>query len=135
MTELLNAVNAVRAQARICGTTAMPATFALRWNAALASAAAAHATDLATGTPLGHISSNGATMADRANAAGYQGTPLAENIAAGHPTVPIAVAGWLASPDHCHNMMNANIVEMGSACRYNASSRYGFYWVINFGHP
>ena len=135
MNELLSAINAVRATARSCGGTAMPAAAALSWNARLAHAAAAHSTDMATHNFFSHTGSNGSNMAQRVDAAGYVWQALAENIAAGNASVAATVSQWVNSPGHCQAMMSATYVHVGGACRYNASTQYGYYWTIDLGKP
>ena len=135
MTELLNAINAVRAQARSCGAAAMPVAAAIRWNAALASAAAAHSADMAANNLFSHTGSDGSSLADRVNAAGYAWSAIAENIAAGNSTATATVSQWVDSAPHCQAMMSATYVEVGGSCMYKAGTAYGYYWTIDLGRP
>lgn len=43
--------------------------------------------------------------------------------------------GWLASPGHCANIMNASFQEVGVSCRVAASTAntYSTYWVMDLG--
>ena len=45
------------------------------------------------------------------------------------------VSQWVNSPGHCQAMMSATYVHVGGACRYNASTQYGYYWTIDLGKP
>ncbi|MFT4194899.1 CAP domain-containing protein [Ottowia sp.] len=135
MGDLLAAINAVRAQARSCGSTAMPAASALSWNSALASAAAGHSADMAANNFFDHVGTGGSTLTSRVNAAGYAWSALAENIAAGNSTAAATVSQWVASPSHCQAMMSATYVHVGGSCMYNASATYRYYWTIDLGRP
>ena len=135
MSELLNAVNVVRAQARSCGGAVLPAVPALGWNNALANAAAAHSTDMASLNFFSHTSSNGALFSDRINAAGYLWSAIAENIAAGNSTAAATVDQWVNSPPHCQAMMSATYVELGGSCMFKAGTTYRYYWTIDLGRP
>lgn len=135
MDQLLQEINGVRASARSCGAISFPAASPLSWNAALASAAAAHSTDMAANNFFSHTGSGGSTLSSRVNAAGYSWTALAENIAAGNSTAAATVNQWVNSPAHCQAMMSASYVHLGGACRYNASSAYKYYWTIDLGSP
>ena len=135
MTELLNAVNAVRAVARSCGGPVLPAVGALSWNSTLADAADGHSDDMAAHNFFDHVGTGGSTPASRVNAAGYAWSALAENIAVGNSTAAATVNQWVNSPDHCSAMMDATYVDLGGACRYNASAQYRYYWTIDLGKP
>ena len=135
MSELLSEINTVRATARICGTVSMPAASALSWNAALASAATVHSTDMAANNFFSHVGSNGSTFDQRITAAGYSWSAIAENIAAGNSTAAATVAQWVASAPHCQAMMSATYVDVGGSCMYNANSTYRYYWTIDLGKP
>ncbi len=129
--QVLTLTNQARAQARTCGSTSYPAAPALTWNAQLATAAQGHATDMATHNYFDHNSQDGRTPWQRIAAAGYSGSALAENIAAGQSTPQAVVAGWLQSPGHCANIMNARLKDLGVG--YAQGGSYGSYWVQDFG--
>ena len=129
---VLDLTNQARAVARSCGTTSYPAAPALTWNASLATAARNHASDMAVRNYFSHASQDGRTFVQRATNAGYSGyRALGENIAAGQPTPESVVAGWLNSPGHCSNIMNADFRELGVGVGTGGS--YGIYWVQDFG--
>ena len=133
---VLQAVNAVRAQARTCGEQAFPAAPALVWNDALGNAALEHSRDMVRMKYLTHQGKNGSMVADRAEQAGYRWHTIAENIASGFATPETAVESWLGSPGHCANMMNAAFTEMGAAYDINTARRPGtVYWTQVFGVP
>jgi uncharacterized protein YkwD len=132
---MLAAVNTARATGRNCGTTPYPAVPALSWNTKLAQAAAGHSHDMATNNYFSHTSLDGRTFDQRIVATGYAYSTLGENIYGGPGSIDSAMAGWLASPGHCANIMNANFRELGAACALNAASTYGTYWTQDFGAP
>jgi uncharacterized protein YkwD len=126
----LERINQRRAAGATCGSRGSfaPAP-ALRWNALLAQAAAAHSADMAAQNYFSHTSLDGRSMSDRVNATGYAWASLGENIAAGYPDIDAVVSGWMGSDGHCANLMNPAFDELGLACAPGvAGSRYGQYW-------
>lgn len=132
---ILKQVNAARARARTCGSQTFEAVPALRWNGQLAEAALAHSRDMAQQNFFSHGAPDGSQVSDRANRAGYSWSRVGENIAAGQGSVEQAVAGWLASPGHCRNIMRADYTEMGAAYATNPDSAAIVYWTQVFGTP
>ena len=131
---VLDLTNQARAVARSCGTTAYPAAAPLTWNAQLAASARGHAADMAARNYFDHTSQDGRTFVNRIVNAGYTGyRAIAENIAAGQPTPEEVVSGWVASPGHCANIMNAALRELGVGSASSSTSSYGIYWVQDFG--
>ena len=135
MSALLAAINAARAQARVCnaGGSTLPAVSALAWSAQLAAAADRHSADMAGNDFFSHTGSDGSTFTQRITQAGYPWMAAGENIAAGYSSVASVVQGWLGSPGHCTNIMSANYSEFGASCRYSANSQYQSYWTTEFG--
>ena len=126
--QLLNLVNAARAESRTCGTQAFTAAAPLSWNDALASAANSHTRNMANGNFFDHLDHDGRTPGDRAELAGYIAKNIGENIAAGLDTPRKVVDGWLASPGHCANLMNPQFRELGAAYAMDPKSDAGIYW-------
>lgn len=132
--ELLQRVNAARAAGATCGGTAYAAAGALGWNAALANAAAAHSQDMVTNNFFSHTGSNGSNPGARITAAGYAWRTYGENIAAGYASVDAVMAGWMASPGHCANIMGGAFREIGVACiRGTGANAYPTYWTMTLG--
>jgi uncharacterized protein YkwD len=50
----------------------------------------------------------------RVSRTGYTWSALAENIATGYPTPRKVVAGWMASPGHCRNILSPVYREVGT---------------------
>lgn len=131
--ELLAAVNQARANARICGSSSYPAVAALAWEDRLFSAAARHSRDMAENNYFDHTSLDGRTPGQRIAAEGYAARAWGENIAAGYGTVAAVMQGWLNSPGHCSNIMNASFTELGVSCVRRSGNLYGDYWTMALG--
>lgn len=133
---ILEAVNSARATARTCGNKFFPAASPLEWNGLLGEAALLHSRDMATRKTLSHRGGNGSQAGDRALQVRYSWNRIGENIASGQRTPEEAVSGWLTSPGHCSNIMNASFTEMGAAYAINPGTRLGtVYWTQVFGKP
>jgi uncharacterized protein YkwD len=130
---LLTEVNAARARPRMCGRQRFAAARPLSWNAALGAAAQGHSKAMAYGNYFAHQDPDGDMPADRARAAGYRGRQIGENIAAGQGSPGKAMAGWLASPGHCANLMNPMFTQVGAAFATDTRSSEGVYWTMLFG--
>ncbi|MHB2248465.1 CAP domain-containing protein [Pseudomonas fitomaticsae] len=131
--KLLEQLNAARAQPRQCGGQAFAATAPLAWNAVLGGVSQEHSREMANNNYFDHKDRDGRTPGDRAELAGYSGQQVGENIAAGQDTVQKVVAGWLASPGHCANLMNPQYRELGAAYAVDPKSSAGIYWTAMFG--
>ena len=129
---VLELINEARLHARRCGRKKFPATSPLKQVAALESAALAHAQDMATHNYMGHKGSDGSMPADRATRANYKWSSVAENVAAGQTTAEELVNTWLASPEHCANLMSPRYSDTGVAHAVNWAGEKGIYWVQVF---
>jgi hypothetical protein len=131
---VLAATNRARASARTCGTQQFAAAPPLVSNAALSQAALAHSSEMAALRYFSHQGKDGSQAGDRARTAGYAWQHIGENIASGMRTPEEAVAGWVASPGHCANLMNPAFVEMGSG--FSETPENGIVlWTQVFGRP
>ena len=133
--EILNRVNQARAAGRTCGTTSYGPAPALRWNGVLFNAAGAHSTDMAANNYFSHTSQDGRNPGQRITGAGYAWSAYGENIAAGQTSVQAVVDGWLSSPGHCANIMNASYADMATACVASSTSTYRTYWTMDLARP
>jgi uncharacterized protein YkwD len=133
--QVLGRVNQARASGRMCGSTMFKAVAPLAWNALLFNAAAGHAQDMAANNYFSHVSQDGRTFSQRIGAAGYTGSAIGENIAAGQASVDEVMDSWLQSPGHCENIMNGSYTEVAVACASNDASAYRQYWVMELGRP
>lgn len=133
--DILERVNAARAESRTCGSRSFQAAPALSWNAKLGDAALAHSRDMAEQNYFSHGAPDGSQVSDRASRAGYSWQRIGENIAAGQGSADQVMAGWLASPGHCSNIMNPDFSEMGAAYAIEENSAAVSYWTQVFGTP
>ena len=107
----------------------------MRLSETLASVALGHASDMAEHNYFEHVDQAGRSPADRVRAVGYRETLVGENIAYGPQSVEEVVQGWLDSPGHCENMMDARFAEMGLAYAAGQAGRRGLFWVQLLAAP
>ena len=131
--ELLERVNAARAAGRRCGARAMGPAAPLKWDASLYSAASSHSSDMARRGYFAHRSPDGRDVSQRASASGYGWRSVGENIAGGDATVAAVMQGWLASPDHCANIMEPRFADIAVACVQQRGTQWGTYWTMVLG--
>jgi uncharacterized protein YkwD len=81
-----------------------------------------------------HRGSDGSQPRDRVRRAGYSSRLTGENIAYGPVSAEEVVAGWLASPDHCANIMDPRFRDIGVGVAAGRG-RGEIYWVQTFGLP
>ncbi len=128
-------VNDARSEPRSCGGKKFAAAPPLDWNAKLAAAALAHSRDMAKQDYFSHVAPEGGEVGDRASRQSYAWRRIGENIANEQGSPQRVVAGWLASPNHCANIMNADFVEMGAAYAVNHKSEGTIYWTQVLATP
>lgn len=133
--QLLGRINAARARMRRCGSHVYAPAPPLQLDARLDRAAERHARDMLEHDFFAHRGSDGSTPGTRAQAAGYRFHVLGENIAQGAENVTQAVQDWLASPEHCANIMDPVFRQTGFAFAVNRSGAPRIYWVEDFGTP
>ncbi len=128
--EALLLTNQARSHGRRCGSQWFAAAPPVSSDAALTRAAIQHARSMAARDVLEHSGEEGSTPAQRVVRAGFPKTGwVGENIAGGPATASQAIAGWLASPEHCANLMSASFDRIGIAYAANPRARYRVYWV------
>lgn len=133
---ILELVNAARASARVCGEQSFAPAPAVGWHPQLGVTALGHSNDMALKRYFNHIAKDGSDVGERSRRSGYNWTRIGENIAFGANTPQDAMAGWLASPGHCANIMNPDFTEMGAAYAVTPEKRSGvIYWTQVFGKP
>ncbi len=134
---LFTLVNEARSTTQRCGAKTMPPVGPVAYNDDIAQAAQDHAADMADNNYFEHVSLDGRSFADRITDAGYRGYPGGENIASGFPTAKDVLNGWLNSPGHCVNLMDADFVHMGLGKASRTDPGYSTavtYWVQDFGY-
>ncbi len=93
-----------------------------------------HSLWMADNNSLSHESPGGAlgfSFSERMVNAGFTGTPIGENVAAGYPNAAQVVQGWLSSDGHCANLMNSSATLTGVG--YAPGGSYGTWWTQEFG--
>ncbi len=123
--EMLSMVNALRKSGTMCGGEKMPAVKPLVWDTKLENAAIAHATDMDANDHFSHAGTNGTLPDERITKAGYEWARVGENIGQGYKNVAAAMKGWKESTNHCKQMMNAEVTNIGAA-------KKGKYWCQTF---
>lgn len=130
----IDRINAARLAGARCGAHAQPPAGPISWSANLAEASASHAQDMAERNELAHAGRDGSQGSDRLRRAGYDWRRWAENLGAGRrATLDDMLRRWLASPGHCANLMQAELLHAGLACVTNADQRV--YWVLELAAP
>ena len=95
-------------------------------------AAQNHSDDQAAHSTMTHTGSDGSSLGDRANRAGYVGwTALGENVAAGQASVDSVMTAWMNSSGHRANLLSTTYVHVGFG--RTASSGGTLYWTQDFG--
>ncbi len=82
-----------------------------------------------------HQFTHGTNFAGRLSAAGYRWQTAGENIATGYGTARGVVAAWMASPDHCRNILDPSFrnIGVGEAPVYVRGLPGAATWVTDFG--
>ena len=112
---VLSLVNKHRLAGATCGGDRFSATSALQWDGALAKAALSHSNDMQLNGYFSHTGRNGSDFSERVNDAGFEGSPVGENIASGYFSEADVIAAWVKSEGHCRNIMNGNASHIGVA--------------------
>lgn len=119
--QVLDLVNAERAKAGLG---------AVRYSAALDSAAETHNAFQTQQRTMAHIDIGDGDPGARIRAAGFNGA-WGENVAVGQRTPEQVVAEWMASPTHRANILNPNFSQIGVA---HETTTDGFsFWTQSFG--
>ncbi|HXW74272.1 MAG TPA: CAP domain-containing protein [Steroidobacteraceae bacterium] len=132
---VLALTNQARSQARRCGTSSFAAAAPLAADATLAKVALAYAREMARYGYMDHTGRDGSSPEERIARGGYRWREAGENLASGIMTAEAVVDGWLASPEHCANLMYPLYREMGVAFAVNPHDEMGVYWAMEFGTP
>jgi len=103
----------------------------LNYHHRLELAAQRHVDDLSrAGVPASHIGTDGSTVDERAERAGYRWLRIGENAARGQRHVEGAMRSFTNSPTHFRNMIGQHWVDVGFGFNSN-----GNYWCQVFGTP
>ena len=93
------------------------------------------AEDLAARAVLEHRNMMGLPLAVRVSLRGYPFKLVAENLAYGQSTAAAVLQGWERSEEHCENLMDRELSEVGLACRLSTDGNRTPFWVAVFGAP
>lgn len=103
----------------------------------LQEAAQGHSQNMANQDFFSHTDLAGNSSQDRARSAGYESGTIGENIAVGYRTPQSVVNGWIDSPSHRENLLNANYNEIGVGYYFlendTGNERWNTYWTQVFG--
>jgi len=148
--DYLKAVNKARSSDQICGEKGLfPATTSLKWNDKLYNSSYEHTQDLIKSETFSHLGSGTksdwtgyvlhkqSNFRERIESYSYKWKYIGENLGGGTviDTPEKMVKGWLASDNHCINLMSPNYTEMGMIMIRDEASLYTHYWTQNFGRP
>jgi uncharacterized protein YkwD len=126
---VLELVNEARRDGQRCGSRTFAPAAGLSLEPTLSEVALRHSEDMARLSELSHQGSDGSTPAQRVRAGGFQSRGVVgENVAAGAASADEVVRGWLASPEHCENLMDGRFSQMGVAYAVNLESSSAIYW-------
>jgi uncharacterized protein YkwD len=120
---VLSLVNDERSKAG-CGAVSI--------DAKLTTAAQRHSEDQAEHDNMSHTGSDGSTVGDRLDRAGYSWSTYGENVAMGYTTPEAVMQGWMNSDGHRRNILNCDVTQMGLA---SAKKGDTLYWTQVFGAP
>ena len=105
----------------------------------LTQAAQGHSDSMAVDDFFSHTGADGSSVGDRVRDTDYNFSRTGENIAVGQRTPEQVVEGWMNSPGHRANILNANYTEIGIGYEYlqndTGSVNYNHYWTQVFGTP
>jgi stress response protein SCP2 len=102
-------------------------------DARLGAAAQLHTADMLRRGFFDHQNPDGEQVWDRARTVGYPYRKVAENIAAGQRSAAEVVAGWMDSPGHRRNILDAELHQIGVG--HATGGSYGVLWTQVFGTP
>lgn len=107
----------------------------LAFDAALATAAHAHAADLAARDTISHYGADGSTPVDRVSAAGYDAIVTGENVATGQRRFEEVLDGWIESDGHRKTLLHPTAVHVGLALVYNPEASSRTFWTMVVAEP
>ena len=81
---------------------------------------------------LSHTRPDGSSCFTVLTEVGLSCSSAGENIAAGYQTPALVMNGWMNSPGHRSNILNAGFKHIGVGYTYSAGTTYGAYWVQLF---
>ena len=86
---------------------------ALTWHNGASQTAFEHSVDMKERDFFDHTNPDGDGPGERLREDNVQWSAYGENIAYGHPTTTTVMKGWMDSPGHRANILNANLTHLG----------------------
>jgi uncharacterized protein YkwD len=83
-----------------------------------------------------NVFTHGTDFSNRISAVGYDWSNAAENVGTGFATPQSVVTAWMASPDHCQNILSPVYADVGTGVNPNpvqAAATTGSTWTQDFG--
>lgn len=108
-----------------CGISGLKRAPPLNLDFILENSAGGHAADMAGRGYISHWGSDGSRLSDRVwYRGGFDGSPIAENVASGQRSALDVVEGWMCSQTHREAMMSCDYNVMGIAMEFNSGKSY-----------
>jgi uncharacterized protein YkwD len=107
----------------------------LRPHPELVRAARRHTEEQRDRDRMSHDGADGSAPADRATAAGYRWSYVAENVASGYPTPDAVVDAWLDSRGHRAVMLAPEPIHAGIGYADRPDGGRYWYWTLVTGAP
>lgn len=127
-TEMVRAINAVRAKGCRCGTKYHPSAGPIEWHDQLKRSTQEYSIEMHKYKRFGHNGIDGSVVGDRVDRAGYFWQLAGENIAEGYTSFDEVLVAWLESPSHCGLIMDDRMNHV-------AVSKFGKYWTLHMAKP
>lgn len=133
--DVIEQINSVRKTGAYCGDRWYPPVKKVKHNKKLRRAAKKHSRSMANDNYFSHYGNTRKTKTPwkRIRKERYYYRAAGEVIAGGHKTPESVVAAWMRSPGHCRVIMNPRYKHVGVGRTRNSDSRWGVYWVVDFG--
>jgi uncharacterized protein YkwD len=131
--EVLVLLNEQRAAGAMCGDDVFDPAEPLRMDPALRCAARKHALDMGEQDYFSNLDLDGLDFHARAEAAGYAGTAIEQNIGAAHSTPEQLVKAVMGHIELCTHVMTPEADELGMGYLEFEGASYPSYWAQTFG--
>ncbi|WP_428964160.1 CAP domain-containing protein [Micromonospora fluostatini] len=105
---------------------------AVRTEGRLTTAAQRHSQDQADHRNMSHTGSDGSTVGDRLDRAGYSWSTYGENVAINRASPEAVMEAWMNSPGHRANILNCAFTELGVGMVTRGDQTY---WTQKFAAP
>jgi uncharacterized protein YkwD len=86
------------------------------------------ALDMAWADAISHNGLGHTSLGWRVTQSGFKWWIVAENVAAGQPTVAAVMRAWMESPGHRRNILDPRLTHLGVGCVDRYDSYYFRFW-------